>query len=259
MQRQGEKRKKSEKQMGFEPTTLRVLFPTLGHPFYSYTSSMDPDFLHFTHNTELPLLASHRYHMDLPYRYFTFCPTHYHFCLPKVHVQPLALKCLLPFPELLPQSLRSIASLIKTNQSSAYNISLIKPFLTFSVTTSTTIAKTNGNNTASLVHTNFHLKLLGQLQIQSNSCSCLCTFIQTHHCSHHYLWYTFPHHCLLQYLPQDPVKCLLQVNKAHIQLLLVKVFLLQPPQNKHCIYHSFAWHKTKFFFRAGEQVRYFFM
>ena len=40
----------------------------------------------------------------------------------------------------------SIVSLIKT-KSSAYNISLIKPFLTLSVTTSTTIAKTNGDNT----------------------------------------------------------------------------------------------------------------
>ena len=39
----------------------------------------------------------------------------------------------------------SIVSLIRT-KSSRYNISLIKPFLTFSVTTSTTIAKTNSNN-----------------------------------------------------------------------------------------------------------------
>ena len=40
---------------------------------------------------------------------FIFCPTHYHFCLLEVHLQPLALECFLPFPKLLPQSLHRLA------------------------------------------------------------------------------------------------------------------------------------------------------
>ena len=79
----------------------------------------------------------------------------------EVHLQPLALECPLTFPELLPQS--SIVSLIRT-KSYAYNILII--IWTISHILRNHISHDHKNQRRqhrSLVHNNFHLKLLGQL------------------------------------------------------------------------------------------------
>ena len=92
-------------------------------------------FLHFTHKTEFAITRF----PQIPHgsTLLTFCPTHYQFCLPEVQIQPLTLEC--------DQSFHCF-----TRPNQVIRVHLIDHIsLTFSVTTSTTIAKTNG----SLVHT----------------------------------------------------------------------------------------------------------
>ena len=66
------------------------LFPTSGSPSL-LSLIFNGSISRISHTTlNLPLLISHEYHMDLPYyRHFTFCPTHYHFCLSLVRRQTL--------------------------------------------------------------------------------------------------------------------------------------------------------------------------
>ena len=117
---------------------------------------------YISHTTlNLPLLASHKYHMDLPYSQTLHLLPH---SLPllssEVHLQPLAFECLLPFSELLPQSLHRL-----THQNQVICIQHL---------THQTISHTICNHVnhdcknqrlqhGSLVESNFHLKLLGQL------------------------------------------------------------------------------------------------
>ena len=89
-------------------------------------------FPHFPHNTEFAI--THFPQIPHGSTLLTDTSPSALLTLPEVHRQPLALECLLHFQKFSLSS--SIVSLVRT-KSFKYNMSLIKPFLTFSVTTST--------------------------------------------------------------------------------------------------------------------------
>ena len=79
----------------------QYLFPTSRSP--SLLSHIFHGFIfRISHKTlNLPLLASHKHHTDLSYlQTLHLLPHSLPLCLSEVHLQPLALKCLLPFPQL---------------------------------------------------------------------------------------------------------------------------------------------------------------
>ena len=118
--------------------TLRVTLLTLAHlPCFHLP--------HFTHNTEFAVTRFPQMPHGSILRTVTSpsAPLTNTFVFPRFTFSPLLSNASFYFQNFSLSP--SIISLIRT-KSSAYNISLIEPLLTLSVTTSTTIAKTKGDN-----------------------------------------------------------------------------------------------------------------